>query len=389
MVTEKAQHKVYRDLNLQIIFAITLMAVLGVSSISPAFTSVSQRFNISETSVGLLITVFTLQGVFLTPFFGVLADRWGRKKVLVPSLFLFAIAGGACAFAPNFNILLLFRFFQGIGAASLGSLNQTLIGDIYTGKERAAAMGYNASVLSIGTASYPVLGGALAMFGWYYPFLLPLLAIPIALIVIFKLNNPEPKNTQNLGKYLITAAKYINNRQVYALFTAATVTFIILYGAYITYFPFIIGGLGGSPFITGMVMFSMSITTALTSAQLGNLIKRFSAPKLLKTAFLIYAVALFMVPFANDILFLLIPTFIFGIGHGINLPSNQTILASLAPMEYRAAFMSLNGMVLRLGQTLGPLVMGLMFTLGGITSIFFAGCVLAIFVMFLLSRLLK
>jgi len=159
MVTEKAQHKVYRDLNLQIIFAITLMAVLGVSSISPAFTSVSQRFNISETSVGLLITVFTLPGVFLTPVFGVLADRWGRKKVLVPSLFLFAIAGGACAFAPNFNILLLFRFFQGIGAASLGSLNQTLIGDIYTGKERAAAMGYNASVLSIGTASYPVLGG--------------------------------------------------------------------------------------------------------------------------------------------------------------------------------------------------------------------------------------
>ena len=109
-------------------------------------------------------------------------------------------------------------------------------------------MGYNASVLSIGTASYPVLGGALAMFGWYYPFLLPLLAIPIALIVIFKLNNPEPKNTQNLGKYLITAAKYINNRKVYALFTAATVTFIILYGAYITYFPFIIASFGGSAF---------------------------------------------------------------------------------------------------------------------------------------------
>lgn len=45
-------------------------------------------------------------------------------------------------------------------------------------------MGYNAGALSIGTASYPVIGGLLASLGWRYPFLLSLAALPIALAVL-------------------------------------------------------------------------------------------------------------------------------------------------------------------------------------------------------------
>jgi MFS family permease len=86
----------------------------------------------------------------------------GRKKIIVPSLLLFGIAGTACAFARDFNLLLLLRLLQGIGAASLLSLSVTLIGDLYAGDRRANAMGYNASVTSIGTAIYPTVGGALA-----------------------------------------------------------------------------------------------------------------------------------------------------------------------------------------------------------------------------------
>jgi MFS transporter, ACDE family, multidrug resistance protein len=58
----------------------------------------------------------------MTPLLGVLSDRYGRKKILVPALLLFGLAGGACAFARNFDVLLVFRFFQGMGAAALGTL---------------------------------------------------------------------------------------------------------------------------------------------------------------------------------------------------------------------------------------------------------------------------
>ncbi len=176
---KKIEKPLYHDTNLQIIFAVTLIAVLGVSSISPAFYDIEQVF--SERAVLLLIVVFTIPGVLLTPVLGVLADRFGRKKVLVPSLLLFGIAGGACAFARDLNILLTLRFLQGIGAAALCSLNATVIGDLYSGNRLATAMGYNASVINIAVPSYFLIGGALASLAWYYPFALSVIAVPVGL----------------------------------------------------------------------------------------------------------------------------------------------------------------------------------------------------------------
>jgi hypothetical protein len=131
---------------------VTLMAVLGSSSVSPAFPKVVAELGISPGQVGLLITVFTLPGVFLTPVSGVLSDKFGRKTVLIPSLLLFGVAGGACALARDFELLLGLRVLQGVGAAALGATNVTLIGDLFAGRERTAALGYNSSVLSAGTA---------------------------------------------------------------------------------------------------------------------------------------------------------------------------------------------------------------------------------------------
>ncbi len=375
----KNSEKLYRDTNLRIIFAVTLIAIMGVSSITPAFPKIVHGLNISPQEIGLLITVFTLPGVFLTLVLGVLADRIGRKKILVPSLLLFGIAGGACTFARDLHWLLLLRFFQGVGAAALGSLNVTIIGDIYSGKQRTAAMGYNASVLSIGTASYPVIGGALATLGWFYPFLLPLIAIPVGLLVLFSLRNPEPKTNQNLRQYLRDAFKSVKNRQVIGLFIASIVMFIILYGSYLTYYPFLIGKtFGAPPFVIGIIMSSMSLTTAITSSQMGKLAKYYSEKTLLKMAYLFYALALIIVPFVPNIWILIMPTLIYGVGHGILVPTIQTLLAGFAPIDQRAAIMSLNGMVLRLGQTLGPLIMGLAFSLWGIDGTFFTGASFAV-----------
>jgi ACDE family multidrug resistance protein len=370
----KSQKEIYLDTNLQIVFGVTLMAVLGVSSITPAFPKIVQELGISSQAIGLLITVFTFPGVVLAPVLGVFADRWGRKKILVPALMLFGIAGGACAFARDFNLLLILRFFQGIGAASLGSLNVTIIGDLYSGKERATAMGYNASVLSIGTASYPAIGGALATLGWYYPFILPFVAIPIGLIVLFSLKNPELKNEQNLKEYFGNAWKSIRNRRVVGLFLASVITFIMLYGSYLTYFPLLLGdSFDASPWRIGLVMATMSLTTAFTSSQLGRLARVYSGRTLLQASFIIYALALVIIPFVPNLWVFLIPIIVFGIAHGVNIPNIQTLLAGLAPMEYRAAFMSVNGMVLRLGQTLGPLLMGAVFGLWGMSGVFYAG----------------
>lgn len=368
----------YRDPNLWVVFGVTLMAVLGVSSVTPAFPRVARELGVSPRQVGQLVTGFTLPGVFLAPALGILADRWGRKRVLLPSLLLFGLAGGACALARDFRLLVGLRFLQGVGASSLGVINITLIGDLYEGPRRAEAMGYNASVLSVGTAAYPALGGALATLGWSYPFALPLLALPVGLLVLRRLHNPEPGGGMALGEYLRRTWGGVRNRRALGLFGATFVTFVILYGAYLTYLPFYVEEtFGASPFVIGLLMSGMSLTTALTSSQLGRLARVARPSTLIGVAGLFYGLSLAGVRLAPTLGWLAVPALAFGVAQGLNIPTLQTLLATLAPLEQRAAFLSLNGMVLRLGQTVGPLLMGWAFGLGGMDAVLYGGAGLA------------
>ena len=376
--TANNRNNLYQDRNLLIIFGVSLIAILGVASVTPAFPKLEKALNVPPQNIGLLVTVFTFPTVILGPIIGILADRLGRKKILVPSLILFGIAGAACGFARDFNLLLLLRFFQGIGAASLLSLSVTLIGDLYTGVRRTSAMGYNASVSSMGTATYPIIGGALATMGWNYPFLLPLVAIPIGLLVLFALKSPEPKGERNLKEYLRNAWIILKNRQLAGLFIASAANFILLYGAYVTYLPKLIASFGADAFTIGLFLSSISVAIAFTSSQLGRLARRFSEQTLVRASFIFYALALFIIPLITNLWLLLIPTTIFGIGLGIGFPSIQTILAQLAPKEYLATVISVNGTFFGLGQTLGPLLMGIAYGMGGIHSVFYAGVCFAI-----------
>ena len=349
---------VWKDHNLHVVWFVTLMAVLGSSSVSPAFPEVRQQFGVSVGQVGLLITVFTLPGVFLTFFAGALSDRFGRKRILVPSLLLFGSAGGACALAPNFETLLLLRVLQGVGAASLGALNVTLVGDLFSGRERTTALGYNSSVLNVGTASYPAIGGALAAFGWYYPFALPLLAIPVALLVLFSLRNPEPRNDQELKEKAQSVWERAKNGCVIGLFANTFVVFVILFGALIAYLPsFMSERFGSGSLFIGLVLASTSVTAALASTQAGRLADRFSEKVLIRTSYLLYAVSLCLVPLVPSVWLLFVPTVLFGVAQTLNLPSAFSLLNEAAPDENRGAFISLNSTILRLGQTLGPVLM--------------------------------
>jgi predicted MFS family arabinose efflux permease len=380
--------------NLQIVFAVTLIAVMGVTSITPVFPLIRQVFDISAGQVGLLITMFTLPGVILSPVLGVLADRYGRKKILVPSLFLFAVAGTLCGFSRDFGWLVFLRFIQGTGAAAIGALNITLIGDIYSGKQRAAAMGYNASVLSIGTASYPAIGGLLATLAWYYPFFLPILALPVGLLVLFSLGNPEPANHQSFRKYLNAVLTSFSNRTVIGLFLLSCLTFILLYGSFLTYLPlYLFEKFGTPPYQIGLILSFASVTTAIVSTQQGNLVAFISYRRLLLMVNGLYILSMLSIPLMESKWWMLLPSGLFGAAQGINIPAVQTLLTGLAPLEYRAAFMSANGTVLRLGQTLGPVIMGAVFVWIDMQATFYAGALvamlMAVVVFFMVRRNFK
>ena len=347
---------------------------MGVASLAPAFPKIIEAFDISVHEIGLLITVFTLPGIFLAPIMGMLADRFGRKTILVPSILLFGFGGFLCAFTTQYEHLLILRFVQGTGAAALGMINVTLVGDIYAGNQRATVMGYNASVLSVGTAAYPSIGGALAVTAWYYPFYLPILAIPVGLFVIFGLKNPEPTVKQPLAAYLKKTWSAINKKNVWALFMLSILVFMILYGSYLTFLPLLLEDkFNANAFNIGLIMSVMSVTTALISSQLGRLNRMFNARNLLIYSSLFYMMSMIIMVYAGSWSVIILAIIIFGLGHGLFIPNIQNLLVGYASINERAGFMSINSMVLRIGQTIGPVFVALFYNLGGIRSAFYTG----------------
>jgi len=370
-------NKLFKDFNLYLIFSITLFAVMGVASITPAFPQVIKHYGLTAKQIGYLITVFTLPGIFTTPFLGILADRFGRKTILIPSMLLFGVAGFLCAFQTSYEGLLVMRFIQGIGAASLGSLNVTLVGDLWDGDKRVQAMGFNASVLSIGTASFPAVGGLLASFDWHYVFILPVLVLPLAFIILFKLKTPYVRNKIKLKIYLGKLWNTINQKKAWGLFVVNILVFIILYGAFLSFFPLLMEErFQADSIVIGGVMSLASVTTAIFSILLGWTRKRFKPHTLLYFSSFIYAVSLAVLSIATTWPLLISAIILFGVGHGFFIPNIQTILVGFAPLSERAAFMSLNGMVLRIGQTLGPVLAALFYINKSLQPVFLLNAVI-------------
>jgi MFS family permease len=372
----KSASKIYQDNNLYIITSITLMAILGGTIFNPALPSIQEAFNVSSEQVALVATLFQLPGAIVTPIFGVLADSFGRKQILVPSLLLFAVSGVLSGFAQNFRSLLEWRFLQGVGTASLEALSLTIISDLYTGKKLGTVMALNASIIGISSAVYPLIGGVLAGFSWRYPFLVAVVAIPVALFVLTKLKLPNRQtNAKNfkLKPYLKNTWSSINNRQVLGLMFAVMSQFM-LQMVCLTYIPILAGNsLGASAAVIGIILTSMSLSLAFVASQLGLLFARnLTEIKLIKISFILYALALLIIPTVHNVWLLLIPILLIGAAQGISIPSTQALLAGLSAQESRAGFMAVSSTVQSWGQTLGPLLGSIIDLLWPTQAVFYA-----------------
>ena len=351
--------------------------VLGVSSIMPMIPALAKTFEISQTTASLTITMFTLPGILFALFTGFLADRFGRRAVLIPSFCLFIFAGIACAFAPSFHALLALRFLQGMGAASLGVLNTTIIADTWAGRPMSTVIGYNMTVLNVCTAVYPLLGGILAHFHWRLPFLLPIIALP-ALLVALKTPLPNPGVAGPLKQYLYNVRCIFHNRALVGLLCITGVTFIMLYGPLITCFPVLADNIFGSTTaaIGGAIAF-FSVGAAFSASQLGKLYSKFSPRALLLFSQTLYVVSMVLLINTPSLIWALLPIALFGLGQGMNIPNVQAQLLSVATATQRASVMAVNGMLLRLGQSLAPVSFSFIMVNAGIEWGFYMGIVLA------------
>lgn len=352
-----------------LLLSVTFLGVMGVSVILPVLPKITEVFRLSPSEAGLLIACFTLPSAFLTPVAGVLADRFGRSAVMLPGLCLFAVGGMGCALSSSLTQLLLFRAVQGLGAAPLGILYGTLVGDAYPEERRPHMMGVVGATISLATACYPFIGGLLGELHWSYPFWLSLLALPVAVLAL-RVPLVGPRRGMDWRAYARDSRSIIFHPATIGLFSLTFLCFCILYGPTITYVPMLAHELyGASPARIGGVFTLASLGTALIALNLARLGSFFGHRGLLFVAAGCYLIAqglmLALPPLGTSCWILTLPVFLGGVAQGLTFPLLTSRMTSLAPTRNRAIVMAMNGTVLRLSQSAAPLLFGFGWAVAG------------------------
>lgn len=346
----------WRSPTLHVILASSLIGVMGVSLISPILPELRGVFGVTDARIGLVITAYTLPGVFLTPFVGLAADRIGRKRTVVPLLVCFGIGGAGIAFVDTFSAVLVLRFVQGIGASALVTLAVTLIGDRYDGPRRDAVMGVNSSTVGTGAAAYPLIGGALAGIRWSVPFLFFGVAIVVAVVASVFLSEPETGTPSDTRTYLRGLGAVVVRPRPLAIFGALFVVFFVFYGAVQTALPLLLSDeFGLSSAEIGLLIAAVAIASAVVSSQYGRISQWRNATELVALGFVAYGVSLLGVRLAPSPAFVGVSLLAFGVGFGLVMPAIDTAIVTSVSGDLRAGMMGMRTSVLRLGQTVGPI----------------------------------
>jgi EmrB/QacA subfamily drug resistance transporter len=173
----------------------SFMINLDANIVAVSLTSISHSLHADFAAIEWVISSYTLAFATLLMPAGALADRFGRKRMLVTGLVVFTVASGICGGAPNVVILNCARALQGVGAALQLSSALAILSHGFHGRERAKAFAFWGSVIGVAMMLGPVAGGLITQFlGWQWAFYvnLPIGAAMIALTVYAVADSKDP-----------------------------------------------------------------------------------------------------------------------------------------------------------------------------------------------------
>jgi MFS family permease len=360
---------------LPLIFTITVTGILANTLVGPAIPDILDAFHQPDSRAGLFVAAGTLPGIVMAPVIGVLADRHGRRAVLVPCLVGFGVFGLLSALAPTFNALLALRLLQGIGSAGLINLAVVLIGDHWGGIERARLVGQNAAVLTVSLAVFPPIGGLLTeLGGWRLSFAPYGAGLATAVLIWRRLDPGRPDGNDTLRSQLSGARLAARHRDVLGSISIGFVIFMLIFGLFLTALPVHLErefGLGAGA--SGLVIAAPALTSTVSALRLGRMRARHGAVAILVGASVLFTIAFVIIGAAGALPVLVGGAMLYGFGEGLFIPTLQDVVAGAAPAAQRGAVVALWVGAARAGQTVGPLAMAGIYGAIGTNATFVLG----------------
>ena len=288
---------------------------------------------------GIAVASSSLTSALMAPIWGSLADRYGRKPMMLRASIAMTLTMGGIAFVPSVFWLLLLRLLNGVFSGFVPN-STALIASQVPKNQSGYALGTLSTGTVAGTLMGPLLGGLIAeQFGMRNVFLL--VGFFLFLVSVLELLTSIQHKGILLGLFLTSMTIQMIGQSISPIL------------------PLYVRELGQSDnviFVSGLIVSAMGISSILTSGWMGKLGDKIGNHRLLLLALLYSGIlyifcALAQTPFQLGLL-----RFLFGIGTGALMPGVTALLNRMTPKEGISRIFSYNQLFFYVGGVLGPLM---------------------------------
>ncbi|MDH6353468.1 DHA1 family multidrug resistance protein-like MFS transporter [Brevibacillus sp. 1238] len=344
------------------------IAYVGIGLVVPVMPSFAHELNLSGEVVGYLISAFAFAQLLASPITGVWVDTFGRKKMIVFGLFLFAFSELMFGLGNQVWILFLSRVLGGISDAFIMPAVISYIADRTSLEDRARVLGYQAAAISGGFIIGPGLGGFIAELGIRAPFFFAAGFAGIAAVIsLFVLEESLTKEQMAKNKAQKVSVSFIGEikksfRSIY--FVPLLIVFVLSFGlaAYEMMFSLFVDAKFGFTAKDIAVIITVGSVFGVVAqiAFFEKLVDKFGEKNMIQTTLVTAALFIFATVFINSYWGIMVVSSIVFFACDLLRPAVTTLLSKMAD-EDQGFVAGMNSTYTSLGIIVGPAVGGILF----------------------------
>ena len=352
------------------------------------------KFDVSLAQVGMIYAIWALTGMLGQAWGGALSDRAGRKQMVIIGLVFSALTSLALALVTEFKMVYLATALGGLFSSSSRPASQAMIADLL--REDQMAEGYSISrvIGNVAFAIGPAIGGLLASVSFVLLFFLDAVTsiITAGIVARFLLETqPRPsaeKSTrQPLYQVFLGYIQVLRDRTLVIVLLLSVVVLPVYWQWYFSVPVFMRDVHGMPPIYYGGLMSMAGVLVVVAQFPLTRWLRPYPPLVLMVAGSLLYAIGFGMFGFIFGIQWFTLAFVVITFGEMIFFPTQQAVVARLAPEDLRGRYMAIAGIAFSLPNMFGPALGGYMIDLSDPNMLWYVGgsiCILGALGYFLL-----
>lgn len=332
---------------------------------SPVLPLFAAHLGAGPSGVGLIASISAFAGVVFSVPAGILADRFGQKRLIVTASLIFASAPFGYLLVTNIWQLALVRFYHGFATAIFLPVAMALVSSL-SSKERGENLGWFSTATLAGRFMAPVIGGGILGFfslssSFSYTVVYAVCGGAGLITLLLALTLPVPEATAQVGQswsetFRVFKTVVLNRTILLTCFVEAAILFA--YGTFETFLPLYAVEHGLSAAQVGVFLSGQIIVLALTKPIMGKFSDRHGRRPQIVAGGVLGAACIGGFALISSFFPLLLLSITFGLCLSIVTSATSAFIADLSSQQARGSAMGLLGSIMDIGHTTGPLFSG-------------------------------